>query len=342
MDFACASCKRPLQAVLYRGVNIWFCLSCKCILLKPGQLESILASEEGTGSNDAPDSHRWGQNRIQYCPSCSEAMEMQDYGKILKTPVLRCSGCHCLWLHNDDLKRLEHDYDIVKHNTDTNRGRRITCPKCGHEQDKSDQCSRCGIYFEKLRSLRTGTNTKNKNKTLLETVASRLGKALNSFKGTKNRHVLTIKTFLDALHHNYFTNLLMTTAGWFLILVNIYLAWLILQYVFTHITTPPFRPQDFYSNLSNVSIFYLFAVILAGPIVLAITFVLWRLFWFSLYSPILALTHRYFHPLIKPVISICLLLLVLQSAELFTRSFWTTYWWMNQQYTQAKSHKLTR
>lgn len=342
MDFACASCNRTMQSVLYRGVNARFCLSCKSLFLGPGQLESILASEEGTGTTDSPDSHRWGQNRIQYCPSCDGAMEKHDYGKILKTAVLRCTGCNGLWLHMDDLKRLEHDYGIVRENTDSNRGRRITCPRCGHVQDRSDQCARCGVYFEKLRSPRTAAGGDHPDRTLLEHIAYLLIEKLKYFQKTGNRHVLAARHFLDSLQDNRITSLLMTAAGWLLILVNVYLAWLILQYLFTHITTPPPRPKDFYSDLSNVSIFYIFAVVLAGPIVLAITYVLWRLFWYSLYGPILGLTHRYFHPLVKPVIAAGLMLLVLQSAELFTRGFWTGWWWVGQQYSQARSHKLQR
>ena len=148
------------------------------------------------------------------------------------------------------------------------------------------------------------------------------------------------RIILDALYHNSISFYLMKIISWALILVSVYLVWLVLAYIFNNISMAPPKPTGFDADLSRVSIFYIFAIALAGPVVLVIAFVLWRLLWFSLYGPIKALMHRYFHPLVKPVISIGLLLLVLQSAALFAHGFWTTYWWFNQQIEQAKGHQL--
>jgi|GEM_PF-6386378 len=342
MDVTCASCNKTMHSVLYRGVHVRFCLSCKSLFLKPGQLESILESEEGESTTEPRGTLPQGQNLIFYCPSCNVEMEKQDYGKIIKTPVHVCRECRHLWLDKNRLARIERDHEIVKQNTDTNRRGRITCPKCGHEQKQSDKCSRCGVYFEKIRSPRTVETARKKDQTLLEAVSQSLQNRISAFLEAKQQRVSVIRQFLDSLHQNVYASFFMRSAGWLLILVNVYLGWLILQYIFTHITTPPPRPTDFYSNLSNISLFYIFAIMLAGPVVLVITFLLWRVFWFTLYDPILMLTHRYFHPLVKPVIAIGLMLLVLQSAELFSRGFWTTWWWVDQQYSQAASHKLRR
>lgn len=279
---------------------------------------------------------------VYYCPSCNESMEKHNYGKILITPIHVCDHCKNIWLDKGELERIQYDYSIVKQNTDANLGRRIKCQKCGHVQDKSDKCSKCGVYFHKIHSSHSQGIVKHRDQSLVKNLLAGLYRRLQKLQDSKNHRILLLRSFLDYLYNNSITNFLVKSVGWFLTLAGAYLGWLILLHIFTNITAPPPKPTDFYSDLSRVSIFYIFAIALAGPIVLAIAFVLWRLFWFTLYSPIQSLTHRYFHPLIKPVIAICLLLLVLESVALFTQGFWTTYWWLNQQYYQAKGQKLAK
>ena len=330
-----------MRTVAYQGVDISFCLSCRGMFLSPDQLNAILESQDTTSTNEPPKSHRGERFTDFSCPTCDQPFERSTFGKILKTQIDTCEVCKYIWMDKGELERIKYDYDLARRNTEISQGRRIKCRKCGREQAKSEKCVQCGIYFNKVTSPSPPPRQKKTRQSFMDNVLGSIIEKFEKISAEKARHTTATRRFLDSLHNNPVTNNLMRGAGWGLILASVYVGWLILQYIFGNITSPPPRPTDFYADLSRTSIFYIFGIALAGPIVLALAYVLWRIFWFTLYDPIQSITHRFFHPLVKPGIALCLSLLVFQSAALFATGFWTTFWWLNQQVQQAKDHKVS-
>ncbi len=340
MAITCPGCNNQMRSVIYYGASSTFCLACKCFFLKPEQLEQITVNSNIDLDTEAPKILPGGGEPSYHCPGCHSSMSRHLRGRILKTEVDTCDSCKSVWLNKTALTRIEYDAAVVRRNQQKNSGTRMTCPKCGLEQNKAESCKRCQVVVDKYRVARQEGRLEYRKIGFFEKLGKQLeARILETRQKSKHAHSRTRK-FLDACQHNQFAFYLMKLFSWALIVVAVYEVWLIILYTFSNISMAPPRPENFDLATARVSIFYIFAIAFAGPIVLLITFILWRLSWYSMYGPIQALTHRFFHPLIKPVIAILLLMMVLQSVSLFAHGFWTTYWWLNQQVAQAKTQQL--
>lgn len=331
-----------MHAVAYHGVHIKFCLSCRGMFMTPEQFTAILESQETTSINEPPKNYKGERFATYDCPTCETTFERQTHGKILKTQIDVCEVCKCIWLDKGELERIKYDFDLARANTDISQGRRIKCKKCGHVQDKADKCSQCGVYFNKVDAPSTpGRKRKKLNRSLGGKILDSIIDKFEKISEKKARHTTATRVFLNSLDQNPVSHYMMKAASWVVILASGFVGWLILQFIFNNIASPPPRPTGFYADLSRTSIFYIFGIALAGPVVLFVAYVLWKILWFTLYDPIQSITHRFFHPLVKPMIALCLSLLVFQSAALFANGFWTTFWWLNQQVEQAKGHEVS-
>jgi hypothetical protein len=160
---------------------------------------------------------------------------------------------------------------------------------------------------------------------------------MNNTKHTSNLRSTTL-----SIYSNRIANVFVSILKWVLIIINIYLIWLIVQFVFSNISSPPPKPTGFDAELSQVSLFYILALSLAGPIMLFVTYFLWSIFWFTLYGPIESFLHHFYRPIIKPSIAICLTFFVLQSVHVFAHGFWYSYFWVGQQFHNAGEHQTSR
>ena len=80
MSISCPSCKSPLRFVVYHGVQVKLCMTCKGMLLQQERLVSILESQEEISITNPAKSYPGKLSSVYYCPSCEEPMEKQDYG----------------------------------------------------------------------------------------------------------------------------------------------------------------------------------------------------------------------------------------------------------------------
>lgn len=325
-----------MRAVIYHGAKSRFCLSCKYFFLLPAQLQEIKTNSNIDLNEDAPKTLSASGESNTRCPACDGPMRLKSDGKIIKTDVEVCDDCDGIWLSKAALIRIEHDSGLVQRNRDKSSGRRMTCPKCGLEQQTAESCRRCQVVVAKFQQAQQETPTQYKKLGFFEKIGKQLEARIERSRRNRKDYQSSTRKFFDACQRNRFASFLIRLTNWTMVLVCFYLAGLAVIYIFSNVTLPPPRPQEFDLAEARVSIFYIFAIAMAGPAMLVITVVLWSLFWYGLYGPIQALTHRFFHPIIKPAIAICLMLLVLQSISLFANGFWTTYWWLDQQVEQAK------
>tara|TARA_Y100000590_G_scaffold461782_1_gene624188 strand:+ start:834 stop:1442 length:609 start_codon:yes stop_codon:yes gene_type:complete len=128
--------------------------------------------------------------------------------------------------------------------------------------------------------------------------------------------------------------------SWILIYINIWIVWIIIQFIFSNIGSPPPKPTGLDAELRAVTIFYVFAISLAGPVLLFVAFIIWKFFWASLCVIFELLLHRFYHPLIKPIIALGLALITLQSVHLIANGFWYTLFWTRNTFQDA--HNISK
>tara|TARA_B100000959_G_C14768697_1_gene536542 strand:+ start:121 stop:684 length:564 start_codon:yes stop_codon:yes gene_type:complete len=128
--------------------------------------------------------------------------------------------------------------------------------------------------------------------------------------------------------------------SWILIYINLWIVWIIIQFIFSNIGSPPPKPTGFDAELASVSILYILAISLGGPVLLFAAFIIWKFFWASLCIIFELSLHRFYHPLIKPTIALGLVLLSLQSVHLIANGFWYTLFWTHNTFQNA--HNISK
>ncbi len=80
------------------------------------------------------------QNNAICCPRCNEGMYEFCYPR---TAVFidMCKSCSGIWLDNKEWTEIS---------TARNEKNKIICPKCKTKQDRSPECSACGVVFSKF------------------------------------------------------------------------------------------------------------------------------------------------------------------------------------------------
>lgn len=149
----CPDCAASLKPVFYEGVQVNFCLQCSGMFLDKKKLNNIQQSREidiPTSTPAAPRKSEVGRN----CPACNTSMQKVKYGKFRNTIIDICKYCSGIWLDKGELEAIQADFEAVEKAIAKNRQKAavpaFSCPKCGHPQDKGQQCVKCGIVFAKF------------------------------------------------------------------------------------------------------------------------------------------------------------------------------------------------
>ena len=151
----CPDCEAPLQSVFYEGVAVNLCMQCKGMFLDKTKLSRIEQSREieiPTSTPAAPKKSEIGRS----CPTCHTSMKKVKHGKFRGTIIDVCESCSGIWLDKGELESIQADFEAVENAIAKNRQKAskpvFSCPKCGHPQDKSQQCVKCGIVFAKYQA----------------------------------------------------------------------------------------------------------------------------------------------------------------------------------------------
>ncbi|TNG00911.1 MAG: hypothetical protein EP297_03030, partial [Gammaproteobacteria bacterium] len=151
----CPDCAAPLKPIFYEGVPVNLCMQCKGMFLDKKKLTRIQQSREieiPTSTPAAPRKTEVGRN----CPACNTQMQKAKYGKFRDTIIDICKSCSGIWLDKGELEAIQADFEAVEKAIAKNRQKAsnpaFRCPKCGHPQDKGQQCIKCGIVFAKYQA----------------------------------------------------------------------------------------------------------------------------------------------------------------------------------------------
>jgi Zn-finger nucleic acid-binding protein len=141
----CPKCKNSdLKENRVKGheFRVDLCRDCKGIWFDRNELESLLKISVKT-LKIPPQARKQPFD----CPRCRRPLYAFSYPQTMVI-VDMCAQCEGLWLDADEFKEIK-----LVHGSAQKRAKQaanITCPKCGHAQRDSKECTRCGIIFAKL------------------------------------------------------------------------------------------------------------------------------------------------------------------------------------------------
>ena len=210
MPFECPVCQKTLQKTTYEGTNTYPCpAGCGTFLGRKNLLIIEESREESISIKSVPKSND-EIGSIKACPKCKGKMIKRHYGELSSTVIDYCASCQGIWLDPGELERIQLYYEAA-HDFENDRDSKdvvpkFSCPKCSTEQDKTEECIKCGLIFSRYESRQRKTlnhqAAKSGNANQLESMYTNLmrlevdqqyhlSEALIGFE-RKNRYRLTL------------------------------------------------------------------------------------------------------------------------------------------------------
>ena len=194
-NMQCPRCKTTqLSEIPVKGkpTKLDKCPACKGIWFDEGEVTEIIGT---TAIKTLEIPNFATQQNAVVCPRCSKPLYMFSYPGTM-TLVDGCKQCNGLWLDNDEIKE-------IHASRKSHQVHLITCPKCGRQQPKSDECIGCGIIMSKYKTT-SATGTINKPSTNQKTTQKQSTYADNipGIKGSLLRFVdRTISNMWFGIRH---------------------------------------------------------------------------------------------------------------------------------------------
>ncbi len=189
----CPKCKDfQLKEKKLKGQDVYIdqCPCCKGIWFDGKELETVLNVPEIKIKVHSNAQEQQGAS----CPRCDLPLYAFCY-PLTMVVIDMCKKCEGIWLDDKEFKEIRLVKDTIKNLEQLKK--KITCPKCGHEQKPTSECHKCGIIFSKY----TGTQ-----KTEPETEAKKVepkkeNDNLESIPGIKGGLLRFIDNSITTLTH---------------------------------------------------------------------------------------------------------------------------------------------
>jgi Zn-finger nucleic acid-binding protein len=154
----CPNCaKSELTELKVKGqqIRLDVCSGCKGLWFDRKELETLL--KISVKRLKIPSDAR---KQSRYCPRCQRPLYAFCY-PLTMVIVDMCAHCEGIWLDANEFKEIKTVY-LTSERPDS-QNRKIVCPKCGHSQDASNECLKCGIIFSKYRAKPAAGQPPHKN-----------------------------------------------------------------------------------------------------------------------------------------------------------------------------------
>ena len=136
-EMKCPRCRVDLERKTVRGraTEVDRCPKCAGVWFDDGEIGQVIGSPGAPRLTVPPNARPAAGQR---CPRCAETLFVFAYPGTM-TVVEACRSCSGVWLDAGELD------DIHR----ASAGRRMECPRCGHEQPRAESCVQCGIVISK-------------------------------------------------------------------------------------------------------------------------------------------------------------------------------------------------
>ncbi|HUP47817.1 MAG TPA: zf-TFIIB domain-containing protein [Thermoanaerobaculia bacterium] len=133
----CPRCRVELERRNVRGraTEVDRCAKCGGVWFDDGEIEQVIGVPRRPRLAVPANARRTAN---ETCPHCAEPLFVFAYPGTM-TIVDACRRCAGIWLDSGELEEIHR----------ATAGRRMECPKCGHEQPSAESCAQCGVVIRK-------------------------------------------------------------------------------------------------------------------------------------------------------------------------------------------------
>jgi Zn-finger nucleic acid-binding protein len=93
------------------------------------------------------------------CPKCEKPLYVFCYPQTMVL-VDMCKECEGIWLDAKEFKEIQSVQNALKKPEPPKK--KMTCPKCGHQQNEAVDCAKCGIIISKYQEVKKKKDKKKK------------------------------------------------------------------------------------------------------------------------------------------------------------------------------------
>ena len=142
----CEVSKLIEKKVKGKSFSVDFCPDCKGMWFDENELGSLL---KVPARNVKVPSE--AQEQDIFCPKCEKPLHVFCYPQTMVL-IDMCKECEGIWLDAKEFKEIQSVRNALKKPEPPKK--KMTCPKCGHEQNKAIECVKCGIIVSKYLELK--------------------------------------------------------------------------------------------------------------------------------------------------------------------------------------------
>ena len=126
--------------------SVDFCSNCKGVWFDENELASLL--KVPTMDLKVPPK---AQEQDILCPKCEKPLYLFCYPRTMVL-IDMCKECEGIWLDAKELQEIQSVRKTLKKKEPPKK--KMTCPKCGHEQIEALECVKCGIIISRYKELK--------------------------------------------------------------------------------------------------------------------------------------------------------------------------------------------
>jgi len=150
----CEVSKLIEKKVKGKSFPVGFCPDCKGMWFDENELVSLLK----VPAKDVKVPPK-AQEQDIFCPKCEKPFYVFCYPQTMVL-IDMCKECEGIWLDAKEFREIQSVRNALKKPEPPKK--KMTCPKCGHEQNEAVECVKCGIIVSRYHELKEKRGKKKK------------------------------------------------------------------------------------------------------------------------------------------------------------------------------------